>query len=105
MALLSNQIEQYMGRSVNFLTEVILQNDGTGDYIKEWNISEKDKPTDSQLAAVDAAANTAETNKSQVAKRVAEYGTIEQQLEYIVENGIDAFITQQKAIKEKYPKS
>ena len=52
---------------------------------------------------------TAKTNDEltadAVAKRVAEYGTIESQLEYIMENGIAAFQARQQAIKDKYPKS
>ena len=50
---LSNKIILYLGRTPNFETEVILQDDGSGPYIKEWNItSEKAKPTDSQLNAL-----------------------------------------------------
>ena len=37
--------------------------------------------------------------------RLAEYGDINEQLEYIVENGIAAFITKQEAVKAKWPKS
>jgi hypothetical protein len=37
-------------------------------------------------------------------KRKKEYGTPEEQLEYIVENGLQAFITKQNAIKNKYSK-
>ena len=50
---LSKKIETYLGRKPNFTneTEVILQNDGEGDYIKFWSDSlEKPKPTDEQLA-------------------------------------------------------
>ncbi len=39
-----------------------------------------------------------------VAKRVAEYGSTEVHLEYIMENGIAAFQTRQQTIKDKYPK-
>ena len=39
-----------------------------------------------------------------VAKRIAEYGSTEVQLEYIMENGIAAFQARQQAIKDKYPK-
>jgi hypothetical protein len=38
-------------------------------------------------------------------KRQEEYGGPNAQFEYIVENGVDAFITRQEAIKTKYPKS
>ena len=53
MSTLSKKIEIYLGRKPNFLEEVILQDDGSGPYIKEWNItSEKAKPTDTQLDAL-----------------------------------------------------
>lgn len=45
-----------------------------------------------------------ESSKTYKEKRLEEYGTVQEQLEYIVENGIDAFIQRQNAIKEKYPK-
>lgn len=38
------------------------------------------------------------------AKRIFEYGSTKQQLEYLVENGIEAFISRNNAIKKKYPK-
>ena len=34
----------------DFLTVITLQNDGKGDYIKEWNHPTLAKPTDAQLA-------------------------------------------------------
>ena len=37
--------------------------------------------------------------------RLDEYGSVAEQLEYIVENGVAAFITKQEAVKTKYPKS
>lgn len=37
-------------------------------------------------------------------KRVAEYGTTRQQIEYAVEHGFDALIERNLAIKAKYPK-
>ena len=37
-------------------------------------------------------------------KRQKEYGSMAEQLEYIVENGLDAFISKQNGIKSKYPK-
>ena len=44
---LKNKVILYLGRTPNFLEEVKLQDDGSGPYIKEWNISsEKSKPTD-----------------------------------------------------------
>ena len=51
MASLDKKIEAYMERSVDFLKEVTLQDDGKGAYIAEWNIKDKAKPTDDQLKA------------------------------------------------------
>ena len=42
--MLAKQIEYYMGRIVDFSSEAILQDDGDGPYIREWNITEKPKP-------------------------------------------------------------
>jgi hypothetical protein len=36
--------------------------------------------------------------------RIKEYGTIAQQIEYITENGLDAWQTKVNTIKTKYPK-
>lgn len=36
--------------------------------------------------------------------RKASYGSVEEQLEYLVENGVDAFIARQAAIKAQFPK-
>ena len=62
MAQLSTKIELYVGSEVNFLSDVILQDDGDGNvYIKEWNL-EKAKPTDAQLNALETQANEYEAN-------------------------------------------
>ena len=45
-----------------------------------------------------------ESDRDYRENRLAEYGDINEQLEYIVENGIDAFITKQEAVKAKWPK-
>ncbi len=63
--------------------------------------------TDEEQAAVDSEQSTATLAIADLAykrKRQEEYGTVEKQLEYIVENGLDAFITKQNEIKSKYPK-
>ena len=43
-------------------------------------------------------------NKDYVKFRVEEYGSIESQLEYIQENGIEEWIKRNNIIKKKYPK-
>tara|TARA_B100000945_G_scaffold321179_1_gene334294 strand:+ start:3578 stop:3895 length:318 start_codon:yes stop_codon:yes gene_type:complete len=104
MASLDKKIEAYMGRSVDFLTEVTLQNDGKGAYIAEWNIKDKAKPTDDELKAKESDANKLEKNAIVIDNRKAEYGTVEQQLEYITENGLTKWQENVTAIKKKYPK-
>ena len=104
MASLTKQIEAYVGRSVDFLTEVTLQDDGKGAYIAEWNIKDKAKPTDDQLKAVESDADKLEKNATAVNNRKAEYGSLASQIEYITENGIDKWKEKVDAIKKKYPK-
>ena len=104
MASLDKKIEAYMGRTVDFLTEVTLQDDGEGAYIAEWNIKDKAKPTDDQLKAKESDADKLEKNATAIDNRKAEYGTVEQQLEYITENGLTKWQENVAAIKKKYPK-
>ena len=104
MASLDKKIEAYMGRSVDFLTEVTLQDDGKGAYIAEWNIKDKAKPTDDQLKAKESNADKLEKNATAVNNRKAEYGSLASQIEYITENGIDKWKEKVDAIKKKYPK-
>ena len=107
MAQLSTKIKEYAKAQgvadVDFLKDVMLQDDGQGAYIKEWNLAIA-KPSDEQLNAYEASANDAEYNAGQIAKRVAEYGSSSDQLAYIMENGVDAFVAKQQAIKDKYSK-
>jgi hypothetical protein len=103
MTQLSTKIKIYANKEVNFKTEVILQDDGNGVYIKEWNLDIA-KPTIEQLDALEAQANIVESNLAQVQNRIKEYGTIAQQIEYITENGIEAWQTKVNTIKTKYPK-
>ena len=89
-----------------FDNNISLQNDsdGNGDYIKVWNVSGLAQPTDEQLNALEAEANTLEANNQVIATRKGLYGTTAEQLEYIVENGVDAFVTKQQQIKLDNPK-
>ena len=103
MAQLSNKIRKYLDREVDFLKDVLLQDDGNGPYIKEWNVAEA-QPTDEQLNALESEANTLESNYQVIETRKGLYGTTEEQLEYIVENGVDAFVTKQNQIKTDNPK-
>ena len=105
MAQLSNKIKIYLDREVDFLKDVRLQDDGDGVvYIKEWNVEEV-QPTEEQLDALESQAETLENNLQVIKTRKKEYGTTAEQLEYIVENGVSAFIEKQQQIKTDNPKS
>ena len=104
MSSLSSKIKIYLGREPDFTSEVKLQNDGSGDYISEWNISsEKSKPTDSQLNAADSEATKLENNNKIRATRRNLYGDIGDQLDEIFKD-IDAWKTRIQKIKTDNPK-
>ena len=108
MAQLSTKIKEYLKansvNTVDFTTDVLLQDDGQGAYIKEWNISGVAKPSDSDLASYDAAATTAESNATVDATRRSAYGDIGEQLDEIYHD-IDAWRTRIQGIKTANPKS
>ena len=64
MAQLSTKIKIYANQEINFLKDVILQDDsdGKGVYIKQWNLSIP-QPTQAQLDALDAQGNIVEANQ------------------------------------------
>ena len=70
--------------------------------IIEWDSNNKDtQPTDDELNAAYIAWKAAEEYKI---NRAAEYPSIEDQLDDIYHNGIDAWKATIKTIKDKYPK-
>ena len=103
MAQLSNKIRKYLDREVDFTKDVILQNDGDGTYIKEWNVAEA-QPTEEQLNAFESQANTLESNNQVIAIRKNLYGTPQEQLEILVEQGVDKLIERNTKIKTDNPK-
>ena len=117
MASLATKVKLYCeanSKTVDFTKDVLLQDDsdGKGPYIKEWNISGLDKPTDSQLAAQETAGNTEETNNQVRATRRAGYGDIGDQLDLLykdlVAGKVDAtgeWAKKIKAVKDANPKS
>ena len=102
MATLANKIIKYVGSDVNFETDVILENNGNGDYIKEWNLDIA-KPTDAQLSAVETDADKMERNFDVDETRVKAYGNIADQLDEIYHD-IDAWRTRIQKIKTDNPK-
>ena len=83
-AQLSTKIKKYAAAnsvdSVDFLEDVLLQDDGNGPYIKEWNLSIA-KPTDAQLDSYEAAADLEERQNAVRATRKAAYKDIGEQLD------------------------
>jgi hypothetical protein len=103
MAILSNKIRQYVNAEIDFTKDVLLQDDGQGPYIKEWNLATP-KPTLEQLNAFDAQATTYENNQKIIATRKALYGAWDKQLEEIYDNGIDSWKARIAQIKADNPK-
>ncbi len=103
MTKLATKIKLYANKEVDFKTEVKLQDDGNGAYIKEWNL-DIPKPTEAQLNALEAQATTVENNQRIIATRKSLYGSWEKQLEEIYDNGIDSWKARIANIKLNNPK-
>ena len=76
-------------------------------YIKNWNISGLDKPTDEQIASYETAGNTAETNAGIDATRRSQYGTWQEQMEMIYKdqkNGTTTFKDHCDKVRSDNPK-
>ena len=85
MAQLKTKIELYLKANSKTWdgTKVSLQDDGSGAYIKTWNVSGLAKPTDDQIASYETAGNTAETLEAVLAKRQTEYKDFGYQLDLL----------------------
>jgi hypothetical protein len=103
MTQLTTKIKLYTNKEVDFRTDVLLQDDGNGAYIKEWNLDIA-KPTMAQLDAFEAQATTYENNEKIKATRKALYGAWDKQLEEIYDNGIDSWKARIAQIKTDNPK-
>ena len=99
MASLSSKVKQYCANngvaSVDFTTDVLLQDDsnGSGPYIKEWNVSGVSQPTDEQLNAVDSAADLSERQAAVRATRRSAYGDLGSQLDMQYHDNVDGTTT------------
>jgi hypothetical protein len=106
MANLSNKIKLYANKEVDFTRDVIIQDDGNGVYIKEWNL-DIPKPTMAQLDAFEAQANEVERLNLVKANRANEYPDFKEYLDGIVKGDdaqIQKYINDCLAVKAKYPK-
>ena len=108
MENLSFKVIAYLERTPDFDKEVVLMSDVidgvSKSYIGHWNITEKPKPTDEELEALSSKAERIKNNAIAVANRQKEYGSVAKQIEYITENGLEAWKTKVQTIKTKYPK-
>ena len=84
-------------------SNILLQNDGSGDYIKSWNVDGLNKPTDEQLKSYETASKKEEANHKIRQTRKTAYGDIGEQLDEIY-NDIDAWKARIKKIKDDNPK-
>jgi len=108
MAHLSAKVRIYVkeaGKTVNFGTNVFLQNDGNGPYIKEWNIEGLAQPTDEQLNALEDKANDMIALHRVYSNRKSEYPSIEELVVALYDTDDKAAIDEKRAaVKLKYPK-
>jgi len=106
MANLDEKIKAYAKDKnvlvIDFIRDVVLQDDGKGAYIKEWNLS-IDKPTDEVLSGYDEQAEKDKKSNAIRVKRKIEYGDIGDQLDEIYKD-IDAWKARIKKIKDENPK-
>lgn len=106
MTNLSTKIKLYTNKEVNFTKDVILQDDGNGVYIKEWNL-DITKPTLAQLDAYEVQANEVERLNLVKANRANEYPDFKEYLDGIVKGDnaqVQKYINDCLAVKAKYPK-
>jgi len=61
MANLRNKIVVHLGNEIDFTKDVLLEDNGSGVYIKEWNL-DTPQPTQEQLDALETQADEYEQN-------------------------------------------
>jgi Rad3-related DNA helicase len=110
MASLHTKIKLYL--EANSKTEaelysdnIELQNDGSGNYIKVWNVSGLAQPTDEQLNALESQADELEALNQVYANRQSEYPSIQDLVVALYDTEDKAAIDSKRAeIKLKHPK-
>ena len=104
---IDKKIEKHLGRKVDFWSEVILQDDGEGVFIKEWNAPEPE-PTIADLDKIDVAAEVALFNVHD--NRRKEYPKYNQIIVALAEKAEgdstmwDEITAKRAAVKTKWPK-
>ena len=95
-------------QQLGFTPEVdfVCQNDGKGDYIKEW-LSKSAQPSDSEITAAANTFDTNYTNNKYQRDRVNEYPTIQDQLDmqyWDKKNGTTTWVDAITKVKSDNPK-
>ena len=86
---------------------ILLENVGSGAYIKNWNVSGLSKPTDNQIATYETAGNAAEANAAIDATRRTQYLSWQEQMEMIYKdqkNGTTTFKDHCDKVRSDNPK-
>ena len=90
---------------------IVLENNGSEDFIRTWNVSGLAKPTDDQIASYETAGNTAETLQGVLNKRELGYSKIGDQLDKLWHDIDDGKLDKNgswykaiKAVKDANPK-
>ena len=115
MAMLYTKVKLYLeANSKTWDAEknnIDLRNDGSGDYIKTWNVSGLEKPNDSEIAEYNSAGDTAETLHSVKKTRGLAYPELKEQLDLLykdlVAGKVDAtgeWAKKIKKVKDDNPK-
>tara|TARA_R100000988_G_C3964150_1_gene147858 strand:+ start:614 stop:973 length:360 start_codon:yes stop_codon:yes gene_type:complete len=118
MAALNTKIKLYLEANSKIYKDefenFVLQNDGSEDYIKSWNVSDLNKPTDEQLASYETTGNTKEAFQVILSNRRNNYPSIGDQLDMLwhsidqnpaLKSQYFEFYEAIKAVKVKYPKN
>jgi len=106
MTQLTTKIKIYLNKEIDFRKDVILQDDGNGVYIKEWNL-DIPKPTLAQLDAFEAQATEVERINNIRSQRANNYPSLADQLDmqyWDKINGTNKWQQAINAVKQKYPK-
>jgi hypothetical protein len=109
MTQLSTKVKLYAKangvNSVDFLSDVRLQDDGQGAYIAEWNL-DITKPTDEQLATYEDEANAEEALNTVYSNRRSEYPNENDCIHALLDGGdtLTELQAKRQATKLKYPK-
>jgi len=108
MAMLYTKVKLYLeANSKTYDVEknnIVLENNGSGDYIKSWNVDGLAKPTAEQIASYETAGNIEEALQTVLNNRANDYPSIKDQLDKIYHSGIDEWKKLIKVTKDKYPK-